>query len=170
MASRLVQMTHLCWLRILGVPRGESWPGTCASSRGRIAGPSPCATTGNKQVVIVIVIIVASPARTSLRLPFDGRRFTALLAFNTSPANRTSIRIAQPLLQATLVEPMGAVSYLQEFVIGQIIIQADRTPLVATRSNPFTIFSGWKACYDMARSIPRFHFAQGRSEVRQTLK
>jgi len=66
-------------------------------------------------------------------------------------------------LQTTTVEPMGAVSYFQEFVVGLIlniqldqrrvsygvranayIIQTDRTPLVAPRSGPFTILARWE--------------------------
>ena len=84
---------------------------------------------------------------------------------------------------------MGAVSYSREFVISPIldiqlnqiyasyearaktyIIQADGTPLVTTRSSPFTVLPGRKARDDMTWCIPWFHLAQGRRKVRQTLK
>lgn len=84
---------------------------------------------------------------------------------------------------------MGAISYFQEFVISLIlniplnqryapyaarldtyIIQADRTPLVTAWGSPFAILPGREARDDVTRGIPWFHLAQGRSEVRQTLK
>ena len=174
------------WTKILQVPRGEvrgeDWP----------------------TLIVFVIVVVASPTRTSLRLSIGSRRLATLLAFDTFPTDRTGIRTTQPLLeykgksaypydrvvegthlQTTPVEPMGAVSDFQEYVIGQIlnnplhqryvsyvaqvnthIIQTDRTPFVTTRSGPFAIFPGREACDDITRRIPRFHFAQGRSKVR----
>jgi hypothetical protein len=84
---------------------------------------------------------------------------------------------------------VGAVSYLQEFIVSLIlyiphdqqyvsygarvnthIIQAHRTPLVTTRGGPVAILPGWEGRDDMIRCVPWFHLAQSGSEVRQTLK
>jgi len=171
LTRRLIREIRFSETRVLEVPWGEGWPSTWASSRRRIVGPSSSATTtGGKQVVIVVVVIVAPPARTGLRLSVGSRRLATLLAFDTLPTDRTGIGIAQPLLQTASVEPMGAVSYSQELVISLIIIQANRTSFVTTRSGPFTILSGWEARNDMTRCISWFHLAQGRSKVRQTLE
>lgn len=99
LTPRMVRKTDLCQLKNLDVPRGESWPGTRASSRRWIVGLSPCVPTRNKQVVIVVIVISAPPTRASFGLPFGGRQFATLFAFDTSPANGASIRIAQPLLK-----------------------------------------------------------------------
>jgi len=202
-------MIGFCETRASEVPWREGRPSTRASSRRRIVGPSPSTiTTRDKKVVIVIIVVVAPPARTSLRLLVSGRRLATLLAFDTFPTDGASVRTTQPLLerrgglamraarhnevthlQTTPVEPMGAVSYFQEFVISLIldislnqryvsfegrvnthIIQADRTPLVATLSGPVAILSGWEARNDTTRCIPWFNLAQGRGEVRQTLE
>jgi hypothetical protein len=96
---RPIQQIDVCKLRVLDVPRGEAWPDTCTGSRRRIVVPSPSTAARNEQVVVIVIVIVAPPTRTSLRLPVDGRRIATFLAFNTSPADRTSIRIAQPLLE-----------------------------------------------------------------------
>lgn len=50
-------------------------------------------------------------------------------------------------------------------ISGTHIIQTNRAPFIAIRRGPFTVLSRWKTSDDMARSIPLFHFAQGRSEV-----
>ena len=107
LTRRLIREMYFCETRLLEVPWGEGWPSTCASSRRRIVGPSPSAiTTRDKWVVVIVIVIFTSPARTSLRLPIGSCRLATLLAFDAFPTDRTSVGVAQPLLEHNAMSAM----------------------------------------------------------------